>query len=213
MWKYVSPVVVAGPLTQGDEIPFFENTFFRAYRYGPDFPGLTGQDLTPGGPIEIVFDSDHDGLFDHEETKIYDTDPFAADTDLDGLSDGDELQIYDTSPLLSDTDGDGLSDGDEVLVYNTSPLLSDTDRDGFSDSDEIFSRGTDPLRAALLGDVDCNDEINSIDAALILQLTAGLVAFLFCPESGDVNGDGDTTSVDAALILQFTAGLLPTLAF
>jgi hypothetical protein len=25
---------------------------FRAYRYAPDYPGLTGKELTPGGPIE-----------------------------------------------------------------------------------------------------------------------------------------------------------------
>ncbi len=165
VWKYVSPVVVAGPLAQGDPLPFFENTFFRAYRYGPDFPGLLGRDLTPGGPIEVVIDSDGDGLFDHEETKTYGTDPFAADTD-----------------------GDGLSDGDEVLIH-----------------------GTDPLQAALPGDVNCDGEVSSIDAALILQLTAGIVDALFCQEAGDVNGDGNITSVDAALILQFTAGLLPAL--
>jgi hypothetical protein len=25
---------------------------FRAYRYGPDFPGLAGKDLTPGKTVE-----------------------------------------------------------------------------------------------------------------------------------------------------------------
>ena len=215
VWKYINPLEGRGPLTQGDPVRSDgfggSNQVFRAIRYAPDYPGLAGRDLTPGGPLEIVLDSDDDGLFDHEETKIYGTDPEDADTDLDSLSDGDEVLVYGSDPLLADTDGDGLSDDAEVLIYSTDPTLVDTDGDGFSDNDEIFLRGTDPLRAELLGDVNCDYDVSSIDAALILQLTAGVVSFLFCEEAADVNGDGETTSIDAAIILQFTAGLLSTL--
>ena len=28
------------------------NGVFRVYRYGPDYPGLAGRDLTPGKPVE-----------------------------------------------------------------------------------------------------------------------------------------------------------------
>ena len=223
VWKYVNPIGQEGPLTQGDPIPTTRfgtldigtNQIYRAYRYAPDYPGLAGRDLTPGAPLEIVLDSDDDGLFDHEETKIYGTEPFAADTDIDGLSDGDEVLTYGTDPTLADTDGDGLSDGDEVLTFGTDPTHVDTDGDGFSDGDEILLYSTDPLRAERLGDrlgdVNCDGDVSSIDAALILQLTAGVVAFLFCGEFGDVDGDGNVTSVDAAIILQFTAGLIPSL--
>ena len=62
-----------------------------------------------------------------------------------------------------------------------------------------------------IGDVDCSEDISSIDAALVLQLTAGLIDELSCPQNGDTNFDGMTNSIDAALILQFVAGLLPTL--
>ena len=117
VWRYVNPVGTDGPLTQGDPRPKLGFAVFRVTRYAPDYPGLAGRDLTPGGPL---------------------------------------------SP-------------------------------------------------ARLGDVDCNGVVTSIDAALILQLTAGVVSFLFCPESADVNGDGETTSIDAAIILQFTAGLIPSL--
>ncbi len=122
VWKYVNPIVAAGPLMQGDPVQREEafigaNEVFRAYRYAPDYPGLVGRDLTPGGP----------------------------------------------------------------------------------------------LSAARLGDVNCDGDVSSIDAALILQLTAGVVSLLFCQEAADVNGDGDTTSVDAAIILQFTAGLVSSL--
>ena len=192
VWKYINPIIDTGPLTQGDPVDTtgFDGTrrVFRAFQYAPDYPGLAGRDLTPGGPLEIVLDSDDDGLPDYEETKTYGTDPFVVDTDLDGLSDGDEVLTHGTDPNLADTDGDGFSDGEEVLIY-----------------------GTDPLLPALIGDVNCDGELTSIDAALILQLTAGLVSSLSCEKTADVNGDGATTSVDAAIVLQFTAGLLTTL--
>jgi formylglycine-generating enzyme required for sulfatase activity len=59
VWKYINPVVRTGPLAQGDAIPLdparageLMNAVFRVYRYGPDYPGLTGRDLTPGLPVE-----------------------------------------------------------------------------------------------------------------------------------------------------------------
>ena len=69
----------------------------------------------------------------------------------------------------------------------------------------------DTTPAGLLGDVDCNGAVNSIDAALILQHTAGLLGSLPCGENADASGDGNVNAVDAALVLQFSAGLLQTL--
>ena len=63
----------------------------------------------------------------------------------------------------------------------------------------------------LVGDVDCDGEGNSIDAALLLQLIAGLVGSLPCEDAADVDLDGDIDAVDAALVLQFVAGLIGTL--
>lgn len=59
------------------------------------------------------------------------------------------------------------------------------------------------------GDVNGDGHANSIDAALTLQFSAGLLHTI-SPEA-DVNHDGNTNSIDAALILQFTAGLLACL--
>jgi plastocyanin len=64
---------------------------------------------------------------------------------------------------------------------------------------------------AVFGDVDCGGSVNAIDAALILQLGAGLLDELTCGQNADVNQDGATDSVDAALVLQLTAGLLDSL--
>jgi parallel beta-helix repeat protein len=56
-----------------------------------------------------------------------------------------------------------------------------------------------------LGDTNRDGRVNSIDAAVVLQHTAGLLGL---PPCGDVNRDGRTDSIDAALILQCSAGLI-----
>ncbi len=63
----------------------------------------------------------------------------------------------------------------------------------------------------LAGDANCDGAVTSVDAALALQLGAGLTPSLPCEANADVNADGAVTSIDAALILQFVAGLLPAL--
>jgi hypothetical protein len=63
----------------------------------------------------------------------------------------------------------------------------------------------------LAGDSDCNGTINSIDAALILQNSAGLFQNLPCAQGADANGNGTIDSIDAALVLQYSAGLIDEL--
>ena len=52
VWRYGNPVVLAGPLYQGDSPDNLNIMVFRAKRYPPDYPGLAGRDLTPAYPIE-----------------------------------------------------------------------------------------------------------------------------------------------------------------
>jgi len=68
------------------------------------------------------------------------------------------------------------------------------------------TRTNTPVRPE--GDVNCNGSLQSTDAAIVLQLEAGLLASLPCEESGDLNHDGYVNSVDATIILQRVAGLL-----
>ena len=64
--------------------------------------------------------------------------------------------------------------------------------------------------SAALGDVNCDNDVNSIDAALLLQLDARLIETLACKLVADVDGDGSVNTIDATLILQFYAGLIGT---
>jgi len=58
VWRYVNPVTTT-PLAQGSTVPTdpnrtdqYMNAVFRVTRYGSDFPGLLGKDLSPIGTIE-----------------------------------------------------------------------------------------------------------------------------------------------------------------
>ena len=60
VWKYVNPMKGGyGPprSQQGSDAfgPRGGGSVFRAFRYGRDFPGLAGKDLTPGNTIEELY--------------------------------------------------------------------------------------------------------------------------------------------------------------
>ncbi|MDP2312892.1 MAG: hypothetical protein Q8P41_08305 [Pseudomonadota bacterium] len=111
-----------------------------------DDDGLSDEDEAASGTDPLVADSDGDGLDDGDETDLG-TDPLDPDTDDDTLSDGEEVGTYGTDPLDADSDDDGLSDGDEVDTHGTDPLDADSDGDGLSDGEEVDTHGTDPMDA------------------------------------------------------------------
>ncbi|MCL4181498.1 MAG: MSCRAMM family adhesin SdrC [Verrucomicrobia bacterium] len=124
--------------------------------------------------VEIVVDSDNDGLADVWEeiyspgdlTKLTRT----GDYDVDGLNDTAEMQRG-TNPTKADTDDDGLRDGVETNtgVYvsltntGTSPTNPDTDNDGRLDGDEVLVLPTsDPFDPDSDDDTYLDgDEVNS----------------------------------------------------
>jgi hypothetical protein len=62
VWRYMCPVTTT-IMTQGEAIPVdqarpdqFMNAVFRVTRYGLDYPGLAGRDLTSQGTIELPVD-------------------------------------------------------------------------------------------------------------------------------------------------------------
>jgi alpha-tubulin suppressor-like RCC1 family protein len=67
-----------------------------------------------------------------------------------------------------------------------------------------------PAQVLLLsrrGDADCNEEISSIDASLILQQVARLLDEVPCPDAAAAP-EAEITALDALAVLQFSAGLL-----
>lgn len=72
-------------------------------------------------------------------------------------------------------------------------------------------RGECQLTQSLLGDANCDGRVNAIDAALVLQLNAGLLQDLPCRAFADANQNGSIGPVDATLILQYSSGMLPAL--
>ena len=47
VWEYIYPFFAAGRVQTPGAQPDYVNSLFRAHRYGPDYPGLSGRDLYP----------------------------------------------------------------------------------------------------------------------------------------------------------------------
>ena len=62
------------------------------------------------------------------------------------------------------------------------------------------------IRCVLPGDVNCDDNMSSMDALLILQFHAGLLSGLPCLVAADVNKDGHVNSIDAFFVIKYHAG-------
>lgn len=55
--------------------------------------------------------------------------------------------------------------------------------------------------------MDCNGDVDAIDALFVLRTTAGLASRAACIDLGDVDCDSDIDAVDALGILRFVAQL------
>jgi Tol biopolymer transport system component len=131
--------------------------------------------------------------------------------------DGSEGNAGSTSASLN-------GDGSGVAFQSNASNLVVNDTNGAMD---IFARGKalgpeptatptprpptvtpTPTTAPRIGDVNNDHAVNAIDAAIILQYSAGLLPSPPGVSLGDVNHDGQTNAIDAALILQLSAGLI-----
>ena len=69
-------------------------------------------------------------------------------------------------------------------------------------------RGFFQVPPPAFGDANCDGQVDSRDAVVILQFFARLTTSLLCESVADANGNGTIGSIDAALILQLDAGLI-----
>jgi alpha-tubulin suppressor-like RCC1 family protein len=133
-----------------------------------------------------------------------------------------------TTDRPTPVDASGLTSGVDAIAAGWAHTCAVTTAGGVTcwgeNSDGQLGDGTATDRTApvdvlglkgappgLLGDVNCDGFVNSIDAALVLQFSAGLIASLSCQGAADVNQDGTVNAIDAALILQYGAGLISNL--
>lgn len=97
-------------------------------------PGCTGYEILDvafeiaDDMFHLSGDDDGEGLTNHQEESAH-TNPDDSDTDHDGLDDYQEVRIYKTDPNNPDTDGDGMMDGPEVYA-GRNPLVPDNPESG-----------------------------------------------------------------------------------
>jgi disulfide bond formation protein DsbB len=176
---------------------------------GVRFENIDG--ITNAGAVNVLYGSGG-GLTDVGDQLWHQDSPgilgAAESSDLFGRAlasgdfDGDGADDLAVGVPGEDIDGT-LSAGAVNVLYGTAPPPTPTATP--------TATPTPTTPAGLVGDVDCDGSVTSIDAALILQLIAGFIASLPCQDAADVNEDGMITAVDATLILQFVAGLIGTL--
>ena len=75
VWEYVIPLYGDSPALQGGNVS--NNSTFRAYRFGPDFPGFEGVDLTAGPTIELGNDMNNCMLAVNTDEPILNNFPIA----------------------------------------------------------------------------------------------------------------------------------------
>jgi hypothetical protein len=155
---------------------------------------------------------------------------YVSATDL-GLQAGDDIDGLCVADLGDGAMYDPAVDIVAFSLASGSPTLAElgaSAADVFGPGPQVLVRaanlglqGSDDLNAMKcpselvppgpVGDADCDGVANAIDAALVLQLEAGIVDSLLCELNADANQDGNVNAVDAALILQFVAGIVDSL--
>ncbi len=154
------------------------NAYVQGYSYDLDFHPNTAGHAVIAESMLAAYESAVD-TSDTSDTPDTDTDD-TTDTDINTDTDTDTSDIPDT-----DTDTDNTD--------------TDTDTDTDSDSTTI---------TIIIGDVDGNGTVNSVDALYILRISAGVsAADTRSAYTGDVNKDSTISTSDVLEVLRYVNGL------
>ena len=123
-------------------------------------------------------DTDGDGLKNAEEDDLG-CNPAYYDSDFDGLGDHEELYTWHTDPNNEDTDGDGVTDGDEVSL-GTDPLTPDTSFTTALSFDDIAENNPVTIEVSAITDAAGAGTliIEQLDTTDIPALNSGSIGYL-----------------------------------
>ncbi len=225
VWDYDNPSDSVGPVEQGVE-PFF-GSVFRCWKYGPDYAGLAGRDLSPGAPIETYPISI--AATQHLPTQPSDTDDVMITTEIssDDMITSAELQVdtgdgFTSWALFDDgLHGDGLA-GDGVYGASLPELSVGTMVKYYVSAENsalesavypynppsaVFRYTVTPASCciAVRGDVN-GDGANAdpLDLACLVDQLFGAGCAFSCAEEADVNANGTPSDpVDLAYLVDF----------
>jgi len=142
-----------------------------------------------------------------------------SETNVTILATDPEGEVTFDLVINADSDNDGVRDEDDNCVDVFNPDQADSDGDGIGDACEPPTPSPTPqTKTDLWGDVDCDHDVDSVDALKVLRNVAGLPIDQTGPchavgasitvdgaarKFGDWDCDGNVTAVDALAVLLF----------
>ena len=222
VWEYKSPVTIFGIVDQGDYIAQGYNNVFRCYRYGPDYPGLEGRDLTPAGPLEGYPIEITEVSNFPEYPTVSDSIYFTARITGDNAISGAELYVDNGSGFIRyELWDDGLhSDGainDGLFGAVLAAFQNPATVSYFVYAEDILgSHQNDPYLAPdvaytfevegasyICGDANADLSVNVSDAVYIINFVFSGGAEPLPYESGDTNCDINVNVSDAVYLINY----------
>ncbi len=184
------------------------DTFYGSYTFANDTDTSTDSDTAADVDTDTSTDTNTDSAAD-SDSDIDTTADSDTDSDTDTSTDSD-IDTDTSSDTSTDSDSDTSTDSDTDSDTSTDSD-SDTSTDSDEDSDTTTDTDTDTDTTTvtlLMGDVNGDGTINSVDALLTLRCASALTDFTDEQQfAADVNTDGKVNSVDALAILRYSAGL------
>jgi hypothetical protein len=198
--------------TNGDGVPD-QPVYFTL---DADSPSLRALGLSPGDILETVGGQPPVAFATASRLGLRTGDEIAAfclKEDADRTFGSGDVVYFALTPRSPSLAAVGAGPGDILSPGNPLRVVTRGSDLGLAATDALgaLSCETPLAPAGVRGDVNCDQTVNEIDAALVLQYEAGLLAGLPCFGNGDVSRDGMVNSIDALLILQLNVGLIDRL--